>query len=80
MMLIHNIWNTTIKKINIPSIGTILFGFLKQGYIKVGNELILHKVAENNNLEKKYNILSIHNNMIDCTNVRGPATISIRVI
>ncbi len=69
----------TIKKINIPSIGTILFGFLKQGSIKVGNDLILREAPENNNLQKKYNILSIHNNMIDCNEAKGPATLSIKV-
>jgi GTPase len=69
----------TIKKINIPSVGIILFGFLKQGSIKVGHDLILREARENNNLEKKYNILSIHNNMIDCNEARGPATISIKV-
>ena len=63
-----------INKIYIPSIGTILFGFLKQGTIKVGNELLLYD--ENNT---KYNILSIHNNMIDCNEAHGPSTISIRV-
>jgi GTPase len=63
-----------INKINIPSVGTILFGFLKQGIIKVGNELIIQ------NSQTKYNILSIHNNMIDCNEAYGPATISIRVV
>jgi len=60
-----------INKIYIPSVGTILFGFLKQGIIKVGNEINVN--------EEKYNILSIHNNMIDCNEAYGPATISIRV-
>jgi GTPase len=61
-----------INNIYIPSIGTILFGFLKQGIIKVGDDIILN--------EKKYNILSIHNNMIDCNKAQGPSTISIRVM
>ncbi len=63
-----------INKIHIPSIGTILFGFLKQGTVKVGNELLLHDKKQT-----KYNILSIHNNMVDCNEAHGPSTISIRV-
>ncbi len=61
-----------INKMNIPSIGTILFCFLKQGTIKVGINIIVNNI--------KYNILSIHNNMIDCYEAIGPATISIKVI
>ncbi len=45
----------------------IIYGFLKKGIIKVG--MIL------NNL----NILSIHNNFIDCHECIGPATISLKV-
>jgi GTPase len=61
-----------INKMYVPSIGIIIFGFLKKGHIKVGDDVIIK--------ENKYNILSIHNNMIDCNDANGPATISIRVI
>ncbi len=61
-----------INKIYIPSIGTVFCGFLKQGIIKKGDSIILNG--------NKYNILSIHNNMIDCNQAYGPSTISIRVV
>ncbi len=68
-----NFWNINIiNKIYIPAIGIILFCYLKCGTIKVGTNIILN--------DTKYNILSIHNNMIDCNEAHGPATISIRVI
>jgi GTPase len=61
-----------IKSNHIQSIGYILFGYLKQGKIKNGMEL------EYNN--QKVQILSIHNNYIDCTEATAPATISLRII
>ncbi len=61
-----------IKCNHIQSIGYILFGYLKQGKITNGMEL------EYKN--QKVQILSIHNNYIDCTEATAPATISLRII
>ncbi len=61
-----------IKSTYIQSIGYILFGYLKQGKITNGMEL------EYKN--QKVQILSIHNNYIDCTEATAPATISLRII
>jgi GTPase len=61
-----------IKSNHIQSIGYILFGYLKQGKIKNGMEI------EYKN--QKVQILSIHNNYIDCTEATAPATISLRII
>jgi len=61
-----------IKHNYIPSIGHIVFGFLKQGTIN--NGIILY----NKNIEIQ--VLSIHNNYIDCTEASAPATISLRVL
>jgi GTPase len=61
-----------IKSNYIQSIGYILFGYLKQGKITNGMEL----EYKNNKIQ----ILSIHNNYIDCTEASAPATISLRVL
>jgi hypothetical protein len=58
----------------IQSIGYIISGFLKQGKIKKGMMLISNKY----NLSCQ--IISIHNNYIDCNDVMAPATISINVL
>ncbi len=63
----NNLEFNIIKKTNIPFVGEILFGFLKNGSIEVGMKI-------NNHV-----ILSIHNNMIDCNKIYAPATISIRL-
>ncbi len=63
-----------IKTNYIQSVGYIISGFLKQGKLNKGMMLI----------SKKYNltcqIISIHNNQIDCNYISGPATISINVL
>jgi GTPase len=61
-----------IKSNYIQSIGYILFGYLKKGKITNGMEL------EYKN--QKIQILSIHNNYIDCTEAIAPATISLRIL
>ena len=76
----NNINNTNevifnIIKFNyIQSVGYIISGFLKSGQLK--KEMIL--------ISNKYNlscqIISIHNNQIDCDNIVAPATISINVL
>ena len=58
----------------IQSIGYIISGFLKQGKIKKGMILISNKY----NLSCQ--IISIHNNYIDCNDVMAPATISMNVL
>ncbi len=60
-----------IKHNNINNIGHIIFGYLKQGCIKK-NMILKSK-------EMEVQVLSIHNNYIDCTEIIAPATISIRV-
>ncbi len=63
-----------IKTNYIQSVGYIISGFLKQGKLSKGIMLI----------SNKYNlicqIISIHNNQIDCNDVIAPATISINVL
>ena len=63
-----------IKCNYIQSVGYIMSGFLKSGRLTKGMMLI----------SNKYNmtcqIISIHNNYIDCNDVIGPATISINII
>ncbi len=58
----------------IESVGYIISGFLKQGKLSKGMML----------MSNKYNlicqIISIHNNQIDCNNIIAPATISINVL
>ncbi len=61
-----------IKHNYIPSIGHIIFGYLKQGTIN--NGMILY------NKNSEIQVLSIHNNYIDCTEASAPATISLRVL
>jgi GTPase len=68
----NNIIFNIIKHNYIPSIGHIVFGFLKQGTLN--NGIILY----NKNIEIQ--VLSIHNNYIDCTEASAPATISLRVL
>ncbi len=51
--------------------GSIIYGFLECGKIYNGMKLY------NNDCE--YIIDSIHNNMVDCNNISGPATISIKI-
>ena len=63
-----NIIFNVIETHNIPSIGTVLYGFLKDGYIEKGG--IINNIV----------ILSIHYDMKDIDNVMAPAIISIRVI
>jgi GTPase len=63
-----------IKFNYIQSIGYIISGFLKSGKIKKGMMLISNKY----NLSCQ--IISIHNNYIDCNDVMAPATISINVL
>ena len=63
-----------IKTNHIQSVGYIIFGFLKSGKIKKGTLLISNKY----NLTAQ--IISIHNNQIDCDNIIAPATISINVL
>jgi hypothetical protein len=68
----NNYYHINIIKQNyIVSLGLVFFCFLKYGTIHKNKEIILNNI--------KYNILSIHNNMIDCNEITGPATISIRV-
>ncbi len=54
------------------SIGHIVYGFLKSGTIRSGMML-------NNNINNNINIISIHNNMIDCFEAIAPATVSLRI-
>ncbi len=67
-----NVIFNIIKCNYIQSIGCILFGYLKQGKITNGMELECKN--------QKVQILSIHNNYIDCTEATAPATISLRII
>ena len=67
----NNVIFNIIKHNHIPSIGHIVFGYLKQGTIN--NGIVLY----NKNMEIQ--VLSIHNNYIDCTEASAPATISLRV-
>ncbi len=64
----------TIKFKYIQSVGYIISGFLKQGKIKKGMILISNKY----NLSCQ--IISIHNNQIDCDTISAPSTISIKVL
>ena len=68
----NNVIFNIIKHNHIPSIGHIVFGYLKQGTIN--NGIVLY----NKNMEIQ--VLSIHNNYIDCTEATAPATISLRII
>lgn len=63
----NNILFNIIETHNIPSIGTVLYGFLKDGYIEKGCVI--------NNMV----VSSIHYDMKDIDNVMAPAIISIRV-
>jgi len=63
-----------IKFNYIQSVGYIISGFLKQGKLKKGILLVSNKY----NLT--FQIISIHNNYIDCNDVISPATISINVL
>ncbi len=63
-----------IKTNYIQSVGYIVSGFLKSGKIKKGMILISNKY----NLSCQ--IISIHNNQVDCNDVIAPATISINVL
>ncbi len=63
-----------IKTNHIESVGYIVSGFLKSGKIKKGMILISNKY----NLSCQ--IISIHNNQIDCNDAIAPATISINVL
>ncbi len=66
------VFNIISKNNYISTNDIIFFGFLKQGFIKKNMQIVLNNI--------KYNILSIHNNMIDCDEAFSPATISIRVL
>lgn len=63
-----------IKTNYIESVGYIISGFLKSGKIRKGTLL----------MSNKYNltcqIISIHNNQIDCNSMIAPATISINIL
>lgn len=61
-----------IKCNYIESIGYILFGYLKQGTIKTGMKL----KYKNENIQ----ILSIHNNYIECNEATAPSTISLKIL
>jgi hypothetical protein len=67
----NNVIFNIIKYNYINSIGHIIFGYLKQGTIQIGMNLEYRN--------QKVQILSIHNNYIDCTEAIAPATISIRI-
>jgi hypothetical protein len=63
-----------IKCNYIQSVGYIMSGFLKSGRLNKGMMLISNKY----NLTCQ--IISIHNNYIDCNDAIGPSTISINII
>jgi hypothetical protein len=63
-----NIIFNVIEKHYIPSIGTILYGFLKDGYIEKGSII-----------NNEWKVRSIHYNMKDCKNIIAPRIISISV-
>jgi GTPase len=63
-----NIIFNIIERHNVPSIGIILYGFLKDGYIEKGSII-----------NNEWKVYSIHYNMKDCKNIIAPAIISIRV-
>ena len=64
-----NIIFNIIERHNVPSIGIILYGFLKDGYIEKGSII-----------NNEWNVSSIHYNMKDCKNIIAPAIISICVV
>lgn len=64
-----NIVFNIIEKHYVPSIGIILYGFLKDGYIEKGSII-----------NNEWKVCSIHYNMKDCKNIIAPAIISICVI
>jgi len=72
----NNIIFNIIKHNYIPSIGHIIFGFLKKGTIN--NGITLYNKNYNKNIEIQ--VLSIHNNYIDCTEASSPATISLKIV
>ena len=55
--------------------GSIIYGFLECGKIFNGMKLY----TDSKTTDNIYTIESIHNNMVDCNNITGPATISIKV-
>ena len=57
-----------IETHNVPSVGIILYGFLKDGYIEKGSII-----------NNEWKVRSIHYNMKDCKNIIAPAIISICV-
>lgn len=63
-----NIVFNIIEKHIIPSMGIILYGFLKDGYIE-----------KNSIINNEWIIYSIHYNMVDCKNIVAPATVSLCV-
>ena len=63
-----------IKTNYIPSIGYIISGFLKQGKINKG------MILNSNKYNLSVQIISIHNNYIDCSEVIAPSTISIKIL
>jgi hypothetical protein len=64
-----NIIFNIIEKHYVPSIGIILYGFLKDGYIEKGCII-----------NNEWKVCSIHYNMKDCKNIIAPAIISVSVI
>ena len=64
-----NIIFNIIERHNVPSIGIILYGFLKDGYIEKGSII-----------NNEWKVYSIHYNMKDCKNIIAPAIISICVV
>jgi hypothetical protein len=63
-----NIIFNIIEKHYIPSIGIILYGFLKDGYIEKGSII-----------NNEWKVHSIHYNMKDCKDIIAPAIISVCV-
>jgi GTPase len=63
-----------IKTNYIQSVGYIVSGFLKQGKITKGMTL------ESNKYNLTVQIISIHNNYIDCSEVIAPSTVSIKIL
>ncbi len=53
------------------NIGSIIYGFLERGKLSIGMKLKCGDFI--------YTIESIHNNMVDCNNINGPATVSIKI-
>ncbi len=64
-----NIIFNIIEQHYVPSIGIILYGFLKDGYIEQGSII-----------NNEWKVRSIHYNMKDCRDIIAPAIVSICVV